>query len=250
MIRKCGLLRKAEADRFPQAYDFYRRRDPSPDVADVVRFREQYSREIEIQFVGVWDTVGARGIPLRGLRWLRRGRYQFHNMRLSRRVKNAFHAVAIDERRGPFAPSLWEAIPKEGQRVDQVWFAGVHSDVGGGYREGGLADIALTWMKEKAEECGLGFDRGYLNDAVKPNPGDRVHNSMTGLYRITPGKTRRIGENANEAAHACAVLRFRADTYNPRNLKEYLEKPEHHVAESWMCPGEDLASQDPGPAAS
>ena len=240
LIRKCGLLRKADADQFRQAYDFYRRRDATPDAADVARFRERYSREIDIHFIGVWDTVGARGIPLRGVRWLRRDRYQFHNMRLSRRVKNAFHAVAIDERRGPFTPSLWEAVRKEGQRVEQAWFTGVHSDIGGGYREGGLADIAFTWMKEKAEQCGLGLDEDYVNDFVKPNPIDVLHNSMTGFYRITPGRTRQIGQNANEAAHACAVLRFKGDrqAYDPTNLREYLESPEPNVAESGICPPE------------
>nr|WP_243858643.1 DUF2235 domain-containing protein [Mycobacterium sp. DL440] len=94
-----------------------------------------YSCEPEIRFVGVWDTVGALGIPSVG-GWLARQfnkRYEFHDTTLSSKVGEAYQALAIDERRGPFVPTIWsqsDKAPPE-QRLEQVWFAGAHSDVGG-----------------------------------------------------------------------------------------------------------------------
>ncbi|MDF3010573.1 MAG: hypothetical protein K0S03_1369, partial [Burkholderiales bacterium] len=113
MIRKCGILERP------------------------MQFRKSCSliheEPIPIRMIGVWDTVGSLGIPLRGLRWLTRREHQFHDTELSGSVQVACHALAIDERRAPFAPTLWDYKPKPGQQVEQVWFCGAHSDVGGGY---------------------------------------------------------------------------------------------------------------------
>ena len=87
--------------------------------------------------------VGSLGIPLRGLRSLTRTKYQFNDTELSGSVQNAFHALAIDERRAPFVPTLWLDRPKPVKTVEQVWFTGVHSDVWGGYPQTGLSDISL-----------------------------------------------------------------------------------------------------------
>src|SRR5947207_2001697 len=103
-----------------------------------------------------WDTVGALGIPIPG------GdthKFAFHDTELSGNVHFAYHALAIDERRGPFQPSLWDFKPKPEQKIEQVWFAGVHSDVGGGYQEPGLSDIAMQWMMDKAGGTGLALDQ-------------------------------------------------------------------------------------------
>src|SRR5690606_28826285 len=100
-------------------------------------------------------------IPLRGLRFLTRRKYQFHDVELSRIVRHAYHAVAIDERRAPFVATLWSGEPKEGQVIEQVWFTGVHSDVGGGYADHGLSDIAFAWMMEKVARVGLELDPSY-----------------------------------------------------------------------------------------
>ena len=66
--------------------------------------------------------------------------------------------MSIDEQRGSFEPTLWNQVPAESQRVEQAWFAGVHSEVGGGSQERGLSSLALDWMIDKASECGLAFD--------------------------------------------------------------------------------------------
>ncbi len=159
LIRNCGILTKAEAGRLPEAYAMYRRHDAGPNSEVAKTFRSRNSREAMVRFIGVWDTVGALGIPLRGLSKLTAHRYEFHDVELSRYVQHASHALAIDERRGPFRPSLWQAKPKEGQIVEQVWFAGVHSDVGGSL-DPALGMPSFDWMKERASSAGLALDEG------------------------------------------------------------------------------------------
>src|SRR5205814_3890156 len=82
---------------------------------------------------------------------------------LSRSVENAYHALAIHEKRCDFEPTLWRKQEPEGsdQTLEQVWFCGVHSDVGGGYVEEQLSDVALLWMIEKAKSRGLGFREDF-----------------------------------------------------------------------------------------
>ncbi|MEA2109028.1 MAG: DUF2235 domain-containing protein [Pseudomonadota bacterium] len=105
MIRNIGVLRKEFAGLIPRAYRMYRSK-AGPDVAAARRFRKNYSREVRIKFIGVWDTVGALGIPLKVVReLLTHGKYDFHDTRLSRSVDNAAHAVAVDEKRVDFNPA-------------------------------------------------------------------------------------------------------------------------------------------------
>jgi len=161
LVRNCGLLKKIHAEKIPDAYGLYRREDrpAEPDGEEARTFREQFSREVTIKCIGVWDTVGALGIPDHVLRHLTEQRWQFHDVKLSRIVEHAYHALAIDERREDFRPTLWEQQPDAGnQTLEQVWFAGVHCNVGGGYEESGLSDLAFLWMKAQAETCGLTFD--------------------------------------------------------------------------------------------
>ena len=235
LIYNSGLLRKIHADKFPEACRLYRNNDVHPDSVDAKQFRASYSREVKIWFIGVWDTVGALGIPVRGLRFLTKGRYEFHDPKLNEDVKHAYHALGIDERRGPFEPTFWIGDEKEGQVVEQVWFAGVHSDIGGGYQEHGLSDVAFMWMKEKANECGLAFDEGYVSEVVHPKPAGILHNSMTGFYRLTRGITRNLNPDTgtNIALHLAAVERHEVDPprYAPENLVEYVKNQEQTVTE-------------------
>src|SRR5439155_1071625 len=117
---------------------------------------------IPVRMIGAWDTVGALDIPLRGFRGLTHARYQFHDTELSDIVQYACHALAIDEHRAPFAPTLWTHQAKTGQQVEQVWFCGAHGDIGGGHAESGLSDITLDWMLGKARSAGLAFDSQAL----------------------------------------------------------------------------------------
>lgn len=135
MLRKCGVLKRSAIGRYREAVNLYRSGLVRPDDRGPLEFRKAFSvcgaEELPITFLGVWDTVGALGIPVAGLRRLTADKYLFHDTELSGTVKNAAHALAIDEYRGAFQPTLWRWKPKEGQRVTQTWFAGAHSDVGG-----------------------------------------------------------------------------------------------------------------------
>jgi uncharacterized protein (DUF2235 family) len=133
-VRNCGLLQREYADHIPDAYRLYRKRTkkshPSDDAMVAFRARYAVADLTEIEFVGVWDTVGALGIPMPFWGTLGEKEFLFHDLEPSKIIKHARHAVAIDENRIDFEPSLWNEKP--GIDLKQVWFAGVHSDVGGG----------------------------------------------------------------------------------------------------------------------
>lgn len=229
LIRKCGLLHKIHADKFIDAYRLYRRRDPTPDTPETLQFRKEYAREIRVKFIGVWDTVGALGIPFGFLRFLTKSRYQFHDVKLSRIVENAYHAVAIDEQRQPFKPTLWELPHIENQKVEQVWFAGVHSNIGGGYLDSSLSDLAFVWVMEKAAACGLGFDPVYIEKTIKPNYAGTLYHFFSAIFykMLGANKPRPIAQRAGtaESVHPSALERFHDATlgYHPKNLIDYLK---------------------------
>ncbi len=196
LIRNCGILRQGHEGEEEVAFRQYRDYGEKnvPDSPEMEQFRRDHSYTTDgdtnqfIEMIGVWDTVGALGIPWKdvffrlpkGLDW------QFHDVKLSSYVKNAFHALAIHEHRKEFLPTLWtqsESGKAKGQRLEQVWFTGVHSDVGGGYAQAGLSDLPLLWMIQCAEKCGLRFDP----EAVKCIKGDALadaHDSFSTLYKI------------------------------------------------------------------
>ncbi|HEY3304872.1 MAG TPA: DUF2235 domain-containing protein [Candidatus Binatia bacterium] len=243
MIRKCGILRREFVQHYRDAIALYRSED-HPDDEVPKKFRKDYSvsaTDIQIKFIGVWDTVGALGIPLRGLRWITRGEHQFHDTALSGTVEHAYHALAIDEHRAPFEPTLWAYKPKDGQKVEQVWFCGAHSDVGGGYAQVGLSDIALEWMMGKARGAGLAFDDTTIAARpLHPDPRGELHNSKTGLYRATPGIDRPIGfstkdpknptdapkqADPTQSVHESVRARWDGDpSYRPSSLRDYFKR--------------------------
>jgi type VI secretion system (T6SS) phospholipase Tle1-like effector len=154
MIGAVGLLRKQDMARFAEAWNWYwqDRADRDEDVLDGVAPKRH--RGVEIECIGVFDTVGALGIP--GSR-LCRDAFAFHETQLGAHVRNAFQALAIDERRGNFQAAIW--VPADfpdsdanrlahgpQQVLKQMWFPGVHSNVGGGYESHGLSDTAFLWM--------------------------------------------------------------------------------------------------------
>jgi len=246
MLRKCGLLKKVHADLVDDAYELYRKRDDEPDGPRATKFRDNFSwPKFDVEFIGVWDTVGALGIPLTGLRWFTRRDEQFHDTKLSRMVRRAYHAVAIDERRGPFKPTLWEKHPDSDQKVEQAWFAGVHTDVGGGYEDRALANITFQWMAIRAYDAGLEFDHQYLErelgiNLVQPSTIDnrdyngKLNNSLTGIYLGLPRYIRVIGEDGSKCETVWHTAKRRADEkvsgYPPENLSVYLRRPDAAIA--------------------
>jgi uncharacterized protein (DUF2235 family) len=109
---------------------------------------------VPIKSVAVWDTVGSMGVP-NYVSGSRKDFFSFVDTRLSAAVERGFHAMALDERRRDFPVTRWD----KDKRVEQMWFVGAHSDVGGGYsaRESGLSDIALDWMMQKLTSVGVLF---------------------------------------------------------------------------------------------
>jgi len=144
----------------------------------------------KIHFIGVWDTVGALGIPddqaLLNL-FDTSDEHKFHDTALSKDVTYARHAIALDEKRDSFQPTLWQ--PNGVSDLKQVWFPGVHSDVGGGYRETGLSDGALEWMIGEAAAAGLAFDP-KMTTQIQSNFQDAMHDSWTSVFKILPNRPR------------------------------------------------------------
>src|ERR1043166_8845278 len=127
MVRNCGLVSgRAASWLTPVAYGIYRTRGDGPDSATANAFRSRFAREIAIRFLGIWDTVGALGIPLRVLDSLNSDFYAFHDLRLSKIVENAYHAVSLDEHREDYDVALWQATEQPEQTLEQRWFVGAH----------------------------------------------------------------------------------------------------------------------------
>ena len=165
----------------------------------------------------------------------------FHDVTLSSRVLNAFHALAIDERRKPFAPTLWEQPAEDLGRnwVEQAWFPGVHGNVGGGYPDNSLSDIALRWMIERVtERCGLEVDQRFIDRITKPSPIGELYDSMNLGYQVLGELERQIDARAAanqrrgfytwEYVHESAQLRLTelSSVYRPTNLEAYLGRPQ------------------------
>lgn len=137
-------------------------REPNADTKDTLKegLKSTYGlQEVTVEMVGVWDTVGSLGIPGIFFNPLNQKKYGFLDTSLHPCIKHGYHAISIDERRGPFLPTLWtnpDGSPlANNEQVEQVWFPGVHCDVGGSYAECGLSDITLSWMLRKAQKHGL-----------------------------------------------------------------------------------------------
>lgn len=150
------------------------------------------SENVRIRCIGVWDTVGSLGIPGDLGRRLVAKRYYFHDVQLTDQVDVALHAVSIDEKRSAFAPTLWVGrsggassnAPASHKIVEQVWFPGVHSNVGGSYDDAGLSDVALDWMIKRIRQyTKLAFDDAYLNTYVSPCALGKGYESRSALYK-------------------------------------------------------------------
>ncbi len=200
LLHKCGLLDQGSKNLIPYAIKLYAQRGNDPVAA---RFKATYSRECKPYFIGVWDTVASLG-------WIL-GK-KFFNAELNPDVTYGYHAMAIDEERRKFPVSLWDESAKaDHQTIEQVWFAGAHSDVGGGYAERDLSDIALAWMLEKASAAGLRLSRRPLE--LEPSPRGILHRSRRGIWRLWRPAPRPIPAGAK--IHQSVLDRMRREAYAP-----------------------------------
>lgn len=230
-IQCIGVLPKSRAFFIPEGFQLYRNGAANSKKAEDF-IKGHASRMVEVKFMGVWDTVGALGIPIGGpIGSKLNKKHGFHNVELGKIVKNAFHALAIDERRKPFRPAIWKINSEYKQKVEQVWFVGVHTNIGGGYEKDGLANIPFQWIKEKAEACDLALNNKFTK-FYKPWFKDELRDSMTWGYRAFGKHIRKlcVGENSFESVHESAIQRFltknppKDGVYKPSNLREYIEK--------------------------
>ena len=235
MVRKCQLLPRiadlgSRHGAVSEAYDVFITREPrekgGPDSPAAQAFRGKYGcRPATIRCLGVWDTVGAYGIGgVLGQLTSGLSKSRFHDRRLSSIVEHGYQAVAIDEGRRLFGPTLFEQGPTgqtNGQMILQSWFAGVHSNVGGGYQDAGLSDITLHWMAARAEQRGLFLEPGWRTK-LNPNAMGELRDSRTGFYKLMGKAVRPIGKQKNgfERAHNRATDRMTRDPagYAPANL--------------------------------
>jgi uncharacterized protein (DUF2235 family) len=211
LIELCGIpTREGSAGgQAPQvaiddAYSVYRIADRNERLKKAAEFRarhaypehreENHQEKRAVRFIGVWDTVRSLGLPIAGRNFeLPFWKHRFHNHDLSPHVRYAYHALSIDDRRRAYHPTLWNE-PTQAQKAgkpqafEQVWFPGMHRDVGGGYKERGLANITLRWMMERA----LAADPPLLlapafaadpHQGLDIDPHEAPHDSRGSLWR-------------------------------------------------------------------
>jgi len=209
LIHNCGILRAECIDQVDAAYAFYRDRTnqthPSTIAARI--FRDMYSHaDSSVHLIGVWDTVGALGVSTDLPGWKELSKvftgweqlWGFHDTRLSPRVRFACQALAIDEERPAYEPTLWTADPgaRSDQVLEQVWFAGVHSEVGGGTADSALSDSdwppapPVATGKESAGIRRRADLRGSRTTSPSTGPSrpSKAFDARTRPARVTPGR--------------------------------------------------------------
>lgn len=230
LIAKCGMLNKGNENLVPYATKVFRY-EMRPEIYR--GFRKTFSRRCRIEFLGLWDTVKSVGWVYDPIS------FQFTaNNPIVRTVR---HAISIDERRAFYRQNLWSK-GRPYQDIKQVWFAGVHSDIGGGYRasENGPANIALDWMiKQSPPE--LKINSKQLKHVLPPAglsvSSPKIHDSMTGMWRLVEylprsyfdpadnwkkhwkiyrGERRTIGSGS--LIHQSVIDRMKSGDYKPENL--------------------------------
>ncbi len=190
-IHYFGILPESRPKLIDQAYGIYKIKDEKRRKEKAEQFIEKHhTMWTRIKFLGCFDTVAALGAPFKSLSAILDRvpffRHQFHNLTLSESVEHAYHALAVDDERKTFHPALWNPEIKDYQTLRQVWFPGMHTDVGGGYREHQLSDIPFIWMYDKAVSCGMKiYERDRIH--LSPKADGMMHDSRSGginkLYR-------------------------------------------------------------------
>lgn len=209
-------------------------------------FGAKNCRPVRVKMLGVWDTVGSLGVPdsafvsknpvvapvlkLLGddMPWSRK-HFAFHSQGLPCIVDEAYHALAIDEHREDFAPTLWDSRTPENKIVEQCWFVGSHCNVGGGVGKGiggdDLWQLSYEWMQDKAMAAGLRYKWIYRAGDQWPSwrtkPQDSYHQMLQGLYSEVKKPYDRVIEGSMAASlHPSVMLRIENNPdYKPKGLE-------------------------------
>ena len=265
LISKLGLLKPGSPLSIDQLYARYRNLKETRSVRQLrdaaaagdttltneERWLVTYSQAIPLWFLGVWDTVGALGLPFGNVPFISRKQYRFLQTDLWINDDTAYHAMAVDEHRKAFAPTFWtwprlekdceptgaNAFPKI-EDVEQRWFAGAHANVGGGYNDDLLAQRPLQWLISKATTRGLRFDGTVtidgdqylapINDSFAEMAGGayKVCNGGIPYYRsigsVASGSSDIAHNVVNETIDASVFERWQQNAkYRPKNLAEW-----------------------------
>lgn len=197
LISQCGVPKMAKDIQL--AWQLYLRRD----AASVEALKADGRLfDISIEMLGVWDTVKTTTDE------------DFDDQKLPKCVVKGFHAMAIDEKRKFFPILEWDAE----ERVHQTWFTGVHADVGGGYKESGLSDIALQWMVDRAHGQGMRFKASAIS-SLKKDPCGVLHDSFDGIWKAFGKRERNIPKSAKIHPSTQERVEKLVD-YKPANLPE------------------------------
>ncbi|MGJ4927163.1 phospholipase effector Tle1 domain-containing protein [Bradyrhizobium sp. HKCCYLS2038] len=214
------------------------------------RWLLKYSNPADVKMIGVWDTVGSVGLAAGNIEGISRSQFDYLQTGLRIHILNGYHALAVDEHRRDFAPTLWTvrhpkepkaviAQPRPLSAVEQRWFVGAHANVGGGYETDLLNQAPLRWLMKKAESHGLTFrtEVELEGDSLAAPIADSYGKFGYGLYRwITSPFYRPIGAEAeerddgthptvNETIDVSVFDRWRADpAYRPVNLVDWAKR--------------------------
>jgi uncharacterized protein (DUF2235 family) len=275
LIRKCGIVTPDRVAKVEEAFAFYKQRDdethPDKDLAQ--KFRAENSPEMimkeddriwrrangykelyedlpnfTIKYLGVWDTVGALGVPRHILLeqlFRTADKYQFHDLNLSSTIESGRHAVALDENRLSFSPTLWENLGElNAQRPGnyaEKWFPGDHGSVGGGGDVLGLSQAALLWIMEGAEKAGLALIDAAMENAARAIQYEAPLRNMTakpGFLDSIYRRGDRAGPSEETQLSESAFARLNYETkdvgwhkYRPKSILPLLRR---------MFPGEEF----------
>ena len=208
MLYRFGVLQKGSNNLIPYVSKYYL--SGRFDAAD--DFKGAFCHDCQPHFIGVWDTVGSLG-HIHGRK--------FFDTRLNPHIRYGYQAVAIDETRKKFPVSLWDERRKsEGQTIEQVWFAGVHSDVGGWYKERHLSDIAFAWLVDKAAQGGLKLQSSWQKKLNQDAAG-MLHASRIGFWKAWRPVQREIPDGS--IIHQSVLDRIeRMPDYRPTLPAQYV----------------------------
>ncbi len=186
-IHHFGILPKSRKDLIDEAYKIYKITNSNKRNAKAEAFIDKHhTMWTRVKFLGCFDTVSALGFPIKGISEILDRipffQHNFHNYKLSKSVEHAYHALAIDDERKTFHPKLWDSTIENYQTLQQVWFPGMHTDVGGGYKKDDLSHIPFLWMCRKAMKHGL---RIYNEEKLEitPQADAFMHNSRSGWWQ-------------------------------------------------------------------
>lgn len=193
VLLDCGI--PFDANLCKERLEFFRRKDFDRLKSIIKNDKIKVSNDF-ISFLGVWDTVKASNWP------------DVNDGKLSPIVKKACHAMALDEKRKNFQVLKFESAAN----VTQLWFAGSHSDIGGGYKDSSLSDISCKWMAANATKAGLKFKKEKM-DNLNPDPLGAMHDEYEKPLWKCLGKACRIFDN--EEIHKSVTLRISGMQYAP-----------------------------------